>query len=156
MGAVRTEHLPCNQMTEIAQQSRRPKVDAVQPVVVPTPWRPDDNRDIRGLWSVWLMHCGFGVDEAANGADAVYKAVASRPELVLMDLWMPVMDGLTATARLKADPRTAAIPVIALSADGDAPVRSRATAAGVDAFLQKPCEFDALMHSIRVALRKRG
>lgn len=116
----------------------------------------DDNPDSRELWSVWLTHCGFHVEEAANGADAVHKAMASPPALVLMDLWMPVMDGLTATARLKANPRTAAIPVIALSAHGDAPTPSRATAAGVDGFLQKPCDFDALMHSIRVALRKRG
>ena len=116
----------------------------------------DDNPDSRELWSAWLTHCGFSVEEAANGADAVDKALASRPALVLMDLWMPVMDGLTATARLKVDPRTATIPVIAMSAHSDAPIPSRAAAAGVDDFLQKPCEFDALMHSIRVALRKRG
>ena len=112
----------------------------------------DDNPDSRELWAVWLTHYGFHVEQAANGADAVQKAVESPPALVLMDLWMPIMDGLTAIQRLKADPRTAAIPVIALSAHGNDPVPSRATAAGAHGFLQKPCDLDALILSIRVAL----
>jgi CheY-like chemotaxis protein len=116
----------------------------------------DDNPDTRGLWSIWLTHFGFDVEEAANGADAVQQAVERPPDLVLMDLWMPVMDGLTAIERLKSNARTAAVPVIALSAHGNPPVPSRATAVGAEVFLQKPCDFDVLMHGIRLALGKAG
>jgi CheY-like chemotaxis protein len=71
-----------------------------------------------------------------------------------MDLWMPVIDGIEATRQLKADSRTAHVPVLALSAQAHAPDSSTALAAGADAFLSKPCDPDQLLDHIRVAMRR--
>jgi CheY-like chemotaxis protein len=114
----------------------------------------DDHADTRELWAVVLRHHGFIVDEARDGAEAVRKAIARQPALVLMDVWMPVIDGLTATAQLKADPRTAGIPVLALSAQCTTPGPTEVRAAGADEFLEKPCDLDALIRSIRSALHR--
>ncbi len=114
----------------------------------------DDSDDIRDLWCAWLTFWGFEVDEAANGREAVEKARSSRPDLVLMDLWMPVLDGLDATARLKADAATANVPVLALSAHVFPPAPERALAAGCETFLPKPVEPEVLLEEIRQALRR--
>ena len=75
-----------------------------------------------------------------------------QPDLILMDLWMPVIDGVEATRRLKADRRTSHVPVLAVSAQTDAPDSSAALAAGADAFLTKPCDPDRLLDHIRLAM----
>jgi CheY-like chemotaxis protein len=113
----------------------------------------DDHRDLRDLWECWLTFCGFKVHHAENGLEAVLAATAHPPQLILMDLWMPVMDGWRATRLLKAAPQTAHVPVVALTALGpcdDAPERAKAV--GCDAFLCKPCEPDHLLDSIRKVL----
>jgi CheY-like chemotaxis protein len=114
----------------------------------------DDSDDIRELWCAWLTFWGFEVDRASNGQEAVEKAHASHPDLVLMDLWMPVLDGLDATARLKADRETADVPVLALSAHVFPPAPERALAAGCERFLAKPVEPEMLLDEIRGALRR--
>lgn len=114
----------------------------------------DDSSDIRELWRLWLTFWGFSVDEARNGHDAIQKAIQFQPDLILMDLWMPVIDGIEATRQLKADSRTAHVPVLALSAQAHAPDSSTALAAGADAFLSKPCDPDQLLDHIRVAMRR--
>src|SRR5689334_8613356 len=81
----------------------------------------DDVAEIRELWRLWLTFWGFTVQEARNGAEAVQMALASPPDLVLMDLWMPVLDGMEAMKRLKEDTRTAGVPVVALSAQSLTP-----------------------------------
>jgi two-component system cell cycle response regulator DivK len=77
---------------------------------------------------------------ATNGLEAIERARQVRPSLVLMDLKMPVLDGWTATTRLKGDPTTAPIPVIALSAQAMAGDRERALRAGCDGYLSKPLD----------------
>ena len=101
------------------------------------------------MWRLWLTAWGFAVDEAANGADAVSKAQQNRPDLVLMDLWMPVLSGVEATRALKANPTTAAVPILALSAQRSAPTPAEAQAAGCDLFLAKPLDPVELLERMR-------
>ena len=112
----------------------------------------DDSPDVRELWTMWLQFWGFAVEQAANGLEAVRKARTFQPHLVLMDLWMPVVDGLKATETLKADPHMKDVPVLALSADTFSPARERALEAGADRFLPKPVSPDALLDAIRDSL----
>jgi CheY-like chemotaxis protein len=114
----------------------------------------DDSPDIRELWVEWLKFWGFAVDQACDGFQAVEQARACHPDLVLMDLWMPGLDGFAATERLKADEEMAAVPVLALSADSSAATPARALAAGCDAFLPKPVSSDHLLEEIRLAFRR--
>jgi CheY-like chemotaxis protein len=126
--------------------------------VLPRPQRiliVDDDADVRHLWELWLEFWGFSVEDAANGAEALKKAAEHRPDLVLMDIWMPVLDGIAATKRLKTDPQTAAVPVLALSADAYPPAPQRALGAGCEMFLQKPVNPDDLLHAIRRALHRK-
>lgn len=101
------------------------------------------------MWRLWLSCWGFLVDEAANGAEAVQKARLNLPDLVLMDLWMPVLDGLQATRELKEDPATASIPVLALSAQRTMPAAAQVKEAGGEMLLPKPLDPDELLDKIR-------
>ena len=115
----------------------------------------DDSDDIRELWRLWLTFWNFSVDEARDGHEAVRKAVVDVPDLILMDLWMPGVDGVEAVKRLKRDPRTAAVPVVAMSAQSSAPNPSTVIAAGADAFLSKPSDPEVMLDQIRAAMRRR-
>jgi CheY-like chemotaxis protein len=112
----------------------------------------DDSADIRELWRLWLTFWGFSVGEARNGYEAVQKATQDQPDLILMDLWMPVVNGIEAMRQLKTDSRTSHVPVLALSAQTYAPDSSAALDAGADAFLAKPCDPDRLLDHIRLAM----
>jgi two-component system cell cycle response regulator DivK len=114
----------------------------------------DDSADIRELWRLWLNFWGFTVQEAQNGAEAVRKAQLNPPDLVLMDLWMPVLDGVQATKQLKDDPRTAHVPVVALSAQATVPGEPEVTDAGAEVFIQKPCDPEELLRHIRSAMTR--
>jgi Response regulator containing CheY-like receiver, AAA-type ATPase, and DNA-binding domains len=114
----------------------------------------DDAAEIRELWRLWLTFWGFAVQEAQNGAEAVRMALANPPDLVLMDLWMPVLDGLEAMKQLKDDARTAHVPVVALSAQATAPAPAAIVEAGACTFIQKPCDPDELLLHIRSALTR--
>jgi two-component system, cell cycle response regulator DivK len=92
---------------------------------------------------------------AADGAQAVTMAAAERPDLILMDLSLPVLDGWEATRRIKAAPETRHIPVIALTAHAMAGDREKAIAAGCDDFDTKPVEMPRLLDKIQ-ALAKRA
>jgi CheY-like chemotaxis protein len=89
---------------------------------------------------------------AANGVEAIEHTQRARPDLVLMDLKMPVLDGWAATQRLKADPSTSGIPVIALSAQAMAGDRERALAAGCDGYLPKPIDMRLFIALLRERL----
>ena len=99
-----------------------------------------------------LARGGFDVIEAANGAEALTCTSAQFPDVVLMDLSLPVVDGWEATRRLKADERTAHIPVVALTAHDGAGELQRATRAGCDWFVPKPCPPHALITEVRRVL----
>ena len=112
----------------------------------------DDYPDAREMYSEYLQYSGFDVVEAGNGMEALQRAVESEPDIILMDLSLPVMDGWEATRRLKADPRTAQIPVVALTGHALAGISEGAKKAGCDAFVTKPCLPDELVKEIRKVL----
>jgi len=112
----------------------------------------DDYPDAREMYSEYLQFSGFDVVEAANGAEALQRAVDERPDVILMDLSLPVMDGWEATRRLKADQRTASIPVVALTGHALAGISDGAMKAGCDAFVTKPCLPEDLVKEIRKIL----
>jgi two-component system cell cycle response regulator DivK len=91
----------------------------------------------------------FEVVVAEDGEKGCAMALSERPDIILMDLEMPLVDGWEATRRLKADPQTRDIPIIALSAHALAGAREKALAAGCDEFDTKPVEFDRLVATMR-------
>jgi CheY-like chemotaxis protein len=100
---------------------------------------------------------GYEIVSAPDGASGIALAKVERPDLILMDLNLPVLDGWEATRRLKADPITRDIPIIALTAHAMAGDREKALAAGCDDFDIKPVEFDRLLGKIESALAiKKG
>jgi two-component system, cell cycle response regulator DivK len=110
----------------------------------------EDNEDNIYLVKMRLeMIEGFDITVAKDGAEGVNLAATDRPDLILMDLKLPVMDGWEAARRLKADPGTANIPIIALSSHAMTGDRERALAAGCDEFDTKPIDFDRLVQKIR-------
>jgi CheY-like chemotaxis protein len=92
---------------------------------------------------------GFEIAVATDGAEAISAVTANSPDIILMDLNVPVINGWEATRRLKADPKTSGIPVIALSAHAMAGDREQALAAGCDDFDTKPIDFDRLLNKMK-------
>lgn len=114
----------------------------------------EDNEMNRDMLSRRLVRKGFEVVMALDGAQGVAAAGEKRPDVVLMDMSLPVMDGWEATRVIKSDPRTRAIPVIGLSAHAMAGDRERAMQAGCDDYDVKPVEFDRLLGKITAALAR--
>jgi len=113
----------------------------------------DDFADNREMYTQFLEFSGFHVAEAQNGHEALDKAFALRPDLIVMDLSLPGLDGWEATRRLKADDRTRAIPIIALTGHALAGHSKGAMDAGCDAFITKPCLPERLMEEIKSMLK---
>ena len=109
----------------------------------------EDHRDSREVYGTVLRHSGYQVVEAKDGAEGVRLAKQQRPDVIVMDLRLPLVDGWRATGKLKADPETAHIPVIAVSVHTQTWDRDRAEAAGCASFLAKPCEPTRLVQEIR-------
>src|SRR5581483_9871931 len=103
----------------------------------------DDNPDMCDLYAAYLKHEGVEVHTAGDGDVAVHLAVRLAPDVIVMDLMMPVIDGVDAIRQLKLDHRTAAIPVIALTASHEGETRRAAVDARCDAFVTKPCAPEA-------------
>jgi CheY-like chemotaxis protein len=114
----------------------------------------EDNDDNVYMLVRRLRRQGFEVVVAPDGAQGIEAARQHRPDLVLMDLSLPVLDGWEASRRLKQAPETCAIPIIALSAHAMTGDRERALAAGCDDYDTKPVELDRLLAKIRILLRK--
>lgn len=112
----------------------------------------EDNPENRDMLSRRLIRRGFDLCFAENGAEAVARALEHKPDLVLMDLSLPVMDGWEATRKIKADPQTSDIPVIALTAHAMAGDRERALAAGCDDYDTKPVDLPRLLNKIDTLL----
>jgi two-component system cell cycle response regulator DivK len=115
----------------------------------------DDYPDAREMYTEYLRFSGFDVVEAGNGIEALQRAIDEEPDIILMDLSLPVMDGWEATRRLKADKRTASIPVVALTGHALAGISEGAKRAGCDAFVTKPCLPEDLVKEIRRILESK-
>jgi CheY-like chemotaxis protein len=109
----------------------------------------DDYQDAREMYAEYLQFSGFRVAEARNGNEALEQAFALKPDLILMDLSLPGMDGWEATRVLKADDRTKSIPVVALTGHALAGASEGAKKAGCDSFVTKPCLPDDLVVEVR-------
>jgi two-component system cell cycle response regulator DivK len=116
----------------------------------------EDNDDNVYMLKMRLELLGdFEVVAAPDGEQGCAMALSERPDVILMDLEMPVVDGWEATRRLKDDPQTRDIPIIALSAHALAGEREKALAAGCDEFDTKPIEFERLVATLRRVLAAR-
>jgi CheY-like chemotaxis protein len=113
----------------------------------------DDYQDAREMYAEYLLFSGFRVAEASNGAEAVRQAVELGPDIILMDLSLPGMDGWEATRRIKVDDRTKHIPIIALTGHALPGVSKSATVAGCDGVIIKPCLPDEVVGEIRKMLK---
>jgi len=112
----------------------------------------EDNEDNLYMLQRRLTRAGFDVKIAMNGAQAVDWAKTLLPDLIVMDLNLPGLDGFEATRRLKGQPETKHIPIIILSAHGMEGAREKARAAGCDEYETKPTDFDRLVTKIRALL----
>jgi CheY-like chemotaxis protein len=112
----------------------------------------EDNEMNRDMLSRRLTRKGFEVIMAVDGAQGIAMAQANNPDLILMDLSLPVLDGWEAIRRLKAAPETQTIPVIALTAHAMASDQERAFQAGCDDFDTKPVELERLLGKIQAFL----
>ncbi len=113
----------------------------------------EDDRAGRMLYAGWLADAGFRVEQAHNGLQALERAFDLLPDAILTDLNIPGIDGYELTRRLKSDPRTSAIPIVAIS--GYAPFAQepeRADRAGCDAMLPKPCEPDEITSTLKILI----
>jgi len=109
----------------------------------------EDNDDNLYMLTLWFdVAGGYEIVSAPDGAAGIAMATAERPDLILMDLNLPEIDGWEATRRLKADPATRDIPIIALTAHAMAGDRERALATGCDEFETKPIDFDRLLPKV--------
>ena len=119
-------------------------LDAPEDDVRATRGRPvvllvDDIDDCRDVYGQFLRHTGYEVVEASDGFEALAKASALAPDIIVMDLWMPHLDGWESIRRLKSSPATARIPILVLTGDAYAQARTEAEAAGCQAYMVKPC-----------------
>ncbi|HEX6751134.1 MAG TPA: response regulator [Longimicrobium sp.] len=109
----------------------------------------EDHEDNRIVYRTMLEHFGYRVLLAGDGGEGVRMAREHHPDLILMDVSIPVMDGWEATAALKADSATASIPIIALTAHALAADRERAVEVGCDGYLAKPVEPRRVLEEVR-------
>ena len=114
----------------------------------------EDNEMNRDMLSRRLIRKEFDVEFALDGQQAVEMAAATRPDLILMDLSLPVMDGWEAIRRIKADEATKKIPIIALTAHAMSGDREKALNAGADEYDVKPIEMDRLLAKIQALIGK--
>jgi two-component system, cell cycle response regulator DivK len=109
----------------------------------------EDQEDLRAILRDFLSASGYTVIEATDGADSVAKAASERPDLVLMDIQLPVLDGYDATRQIKALPNLAATPIIAVSSFAMKGDEEKARAAGCDDYITKPYSPVQLLRIIR-------
>lgn len=115
----------------------------------------EDYQDAREMYAAYLQFSGYRVAEATNGLEAIEKTHELMPDIILMDLALPKMDGWEATRRLKLDERTRHIPIVALTGHALAGHAEGARQAGCDSFVTKPCLPDALVAEIQRMLAAR-
>lgn len=116
----------------------------------------DDEADTLELLRTLLESEGYAIETAADGESALERVRAGRPDLILLDVMMPEMDGLEVCDRLRFDPATRDVPIIFLTAKHDAAFRSRASILDAYAYIEKPFAPDALLAEIRNCLNVFG
>lgn len=116
----------------------------------------EDNEMNRDMLSRRLVRRGYEVAIAVDGQEGVNLAASATPDVVLMDMSLPVIDGWEATRQIKARPETAGLPVIALTAHAMSGDREQALAAGCDDYDTKPIELDRLLGKIAAQLERTG
>ena len=114
----------------------------------------DDTADVRELYAEYLTARGFRVATARDGEAGIAAATHSRPDVIVMDLSMPKLDGIQAIRRLKSDARTRKVPVILLTGYPYRAIEQGALEAGADAFLTKPCLPEDLESHVQRLLRQ--
>lgn len=112
----------------------------------------DDSSSIRVAIKVALTGAGYTVSEAVDGADGIKKANAGKFDLIITDLNMPVMDGLTMIEELRKMPAHSGVPIIFLTTESDADLKQRARAAGATGWLTKPFQADNLLKIVKKVL----
>lgn len=123
-----------------------------QPLIVVA----DDDRDTRELYRAFFDLSGFQTAEAANGHQALLMARRLKPDVLLTDLVLPDMDGITVTRMLKQDPQTAAVRVLLVTGYAFDGLERRATDAGADRALIKPCLPNAVLREVHRALQRKS
>lgn len=143
----------CNSRAEVPRwtsASRGYTVDRVSHNAGPGVLLVEDDRDGRRLYAEWLTQAGFTVEQAHNGLQALERAFEAVPDIVVTDLNIPGIDGYELTKRLKQDPRTRGVPVLAVTGYAAfAADPGRAQRAGCDAVLEKPCSPEDLETAVR-------
>ena len=119
---------------------------------IPVVLLAEDSEDARHVLSLELRHRGCRVITAADGQEALERALTARPDLILMDLHMPRLDGLAATAQIRAHGELEAVPIIAVTAFDTYGIRQAALEAGCQEYLLKPLDPVALERTLRSAL----
>jgi two-component system cell cycle response regulator DivK len=109
----------------------------------------EDQEDNRRILNDLLTNAGYEIIQAGNGEEALRAAAAQRPDLILMDIQLPLLDGYEATRRIKADPALRTIPVIVVTSYALSGDESKARAAGCDAYITKPYSPRAILAKIR-------
>ena len=120
-------------------------IDARNPLVLVV----EDDEDTRYLIRAALEPRGYRICEAENGDEAIVMACREQPDAILMDISMPLMNGLTATARIRQHENLRTIPIIAVTAHHETDLRADAEACGFTAYVTKPLDFDWLVDLIK-------
>jgi len=116
----------------------------------------DDNRDTREMYALYLSMVGYKVEEATDGREALIKARTLRPDLIVMDLQMPEVDGWSAIREIRGDIKTASIPIVVLTGhDFKDFLKPAALAVGAWSYLKKPCLPERLANEISERLAGR-
>jgi DNA-binding response OmpR family regulator len=136
--------MPDDRLTQTAR-------DGLDPLVLIV----EDDPETRHLYVDALAHHGFRTDDAHNGFQALEKAFAITPDLVLADIAVPGIDGIELCRRLRADVRTCAVPVLAVTGYEDRDYSGRAKDAGADRILFKPFEPETLIREVRLLVKPR-
>lgn len=116
----------------------------------------EDYQDAREMYAAYLQFSGYQVAEATDGEQAIQKTLELMPDIILMDLALPKLDGWQAARLLKSDERTKHIPIVALTGHALPAHAQQARDAGCEGFVTKPCLPDALVAEIRQMLERHG
>jgi len=140
-----------NSVTESVQARGIDPVDSQDAVKV---LLVEDTEDNRQMMKRLLEMSGYQVVEAINGEEAVKLASEQRPQIILMDLSLPLIDGLTATRRIRSLPGLSKVPIVAVSAHDTADFHSEALAAGCNAYVTKPIDYPELEETVNLLLSR--